>query len=237
MNSKSQSGFSLVELMIAVSILSVILYGTMSVFKNQMHNLKVYENKLSKLQLEKDLDLLLRDTVSCNMALSFPITFSDPTNSVFNNFEIKDKYGATLLTYDVSSSKNTYDHLKMESIVLTNPNNILPNGSGIAQLIVFMKAENHNLSLAPIEIPVGVSLDASGKVNACSSGGLGGSWASMPPGSHCGIFMQTQGSVKAQSDCDGHNPASSCPTGFTRADLGYFEAGGGARKLATCVKN
>ena len=236
MSQRKNQGFSLVELMIAVSIMSVVLYGSMTMFSNQMNNLKVFENKLSKLNLEKELGKIVAESASCNSAITFPISFSDPSNSVFNNIEISDKYGNLLISPDVTSSKNVYDHLQMSSIVLTNPNNIPANGSGIATLLVFPKPKNSKLSMSPIEVPIEVVLDATGDVSSCVGGG-GGNWASMPAGAHCGIFMQTQGSIKAQADCDGYNPAISCPTGFTRADLGYFEAGGGARKYATCVKN
>ncbi|MCH2533947.1 MAG: prepilin-type N-terminal cleavage/methylation domain-containing protein [Bdellovibrionales bacterium] len=236
MSQKQNQGFSLVELMIVVGILSVVLYGSMSVFSKQMNDLKVYESKLSKINLEKDLGRIINEPTACNTAITFPISFSDPSNSVFNNFEISDKYGNLFISPNTASVKNTYDQLQLDSIVLTNPNNIPANGSGVANLLVFAKAKNTNLSMSPIEVPIEVMIDASGEVSSCVGGG-GGNWASMPSGAHCGIFMQTQGSIKAQADCDGHNPASSCPTGFTRADLGYFEAGGGARKFATCVKN
>lgn len=236
MSHKKNKGFSLVELMIVVGILSVVLYGSMSVFSKQMNDLKVYENKLSKLNLEKDLTKIIGEAASCNTAITFPVSFSDPSSSIFNNFEVSDKYGNLFISPNTASAKNTYDQLQLNSVVLTNPNNIPANGSGIANLLVFAKPKNSSLSMSPIEVPIEVVTDAGGNVSSCVGGG-GGNWASMPAGAHCGIFMQTQGTVKAQADCDGHNPASSCPAGFTRADLGYFEAGGGARKLATCVKN
>ncbi len=41
---KSEKGFSLIELMIAASVLSFIIYITTSLINNQMDNLKVFEN-------------------------------------------------------------------------------------------------------------------------------------------------------------------------------------------------
>lgn len=58
----------------------------------------------------------------------------------------------------------------------------------------------------------------------------------MPKGTLCGLYMMTQSSLKARVYCLGHNPLHSCPSGFKRADLGYFEAGGGTRKWVTCIK-
>ena len=62
-------------------------------------------------------------------------------------------------------------------------------------------------------------------------------WSRMPASSHCGINMVTQSTLRGYKDCQGHNPAKSCPSGFSRADLGYFEAGKGDRNFSTCVKN
>lgn len=62
------------------------------------------------------------------------------------------------------------------------------------------------------------------------------SWQSMPSGTQCGIYMMTGGSVRAYTSCQGYNPRYSCPAGYSRSDLGYFEAGGGDRKYATCLK-
>lgn len=62
-------------------------------------------------------------------------------------------------------------------------------------------------------------------------------WDEMPVGSPCGMFMMTGGNVSGrQINCQGHDPRTSCPAGYLRADLGYFEAGNGSRKLAMCVK-
>ena len=109
MSQRKNQGFSLVELMIAVSIMSVVLYGSMTMFSNQMNNLKVYENKLSKLNLEKELGKIVAESASCNSAITFPISFSDPSSSIFNNFEVSDKYGNLFISPNTASAKNTYD--------------------------------------------------------------------------------------------------------------------------------
>lgn len=57
-----------------------------------------------------------------------------------------------------------------------------------------------------------------------------------PKGSMCGIYMMSQSSLNGYMDCKGHNPRYSCPTGYKRATLGYFEAGGGDRNISMCVK-
>jgi ElaB/YqjD/DUF883 family membrane-anchored ribosome-binding protein len=62
------------------------------------------------------------------------------------------------------------------------------------------------------------------------------SWQSMPAGTQCGIYMMTGSRVRAYTSCQGYNPRNSCPPGYARSDLGYFEAGGGDRRYATCLK-
>ncbi|MBQ1784176.1 MAG: hypothetical protein II007_11035 [Gammaproteobacteria bacterium] len=61
-------------------------------------------------------------------------------------------------------------------------------------------------------------------------------WGDMPAGATCGMYMQTQGVIKANVPCQGMSPISGCPSGFYKADLGYFEAGNGSRAFVTCVK-
>lgn len=61
-------------------------------------------------------------------------------------------------------------------------------------------------------------------------------WNEMPVGSVCGIYIQLRGSVRADIECQGHSARTSCPVGYERADLGYFEAYSGDRKFAYCVK-
>lgn len=62
-------------------------------------------------------------------------------------------------------------------------------------------------------------------------------WSQMPAGSQCGSYVMSGGRTKVQVNCQGHNPKNSCPSGFTRRDFGYFEAGGGARMFRWCSKN
>ncbi len=232
---KSEKGFSLIELMIAASVLSFIIYITTSLINNQMDNLKVFENKISLISLEKDLTLLTTEPAICNTALTFPISFSDPDSSIINNIEIKDRYGNLFVSPNNASPKNQYDKLKVQSIILTNPNNIPANNSGMADLIVSVKAINSSYNHPSIRLSLEVTLNAAGNVISC--GGGTDDWSNMPSGTHCGVFMQTGGVIRSQKECQGHNPRSSCPAGFTRADLGYFEAGGGARQYATCIKD
>jgi len=62
------------------------------------------------------------------------------------------------------------------------------------------------------------------------------SWDSMPAGTQCGIYMKTGNRIRAYTPCQGNNPRYGCPAGFSRSDLGYFEAGGGDRNFSTCLK-
>ena len=61
-------------------------------------------------------------------------------------------------------------------------------------------------------------------------------WDDLPSGTHCGVYMRTQSHTYAYKECQGHNPRNSCPAGFQKAMLGYFEAAGGDRYLGYCVK-
>ncbi|WP_318452326.1 hypothetical protein [Photobacterium leiognathi] len=61
-------------------------------------------------------------------------------------------------------------------------------------------------------------------------------WDEMPAGTRCGTYVMSSGRVHSLTKCQGHNPRYSCPTGFSRQDFGYFEAGDGERHYNWCVK-
>lgn len=63
------------------------------------------------------------------------------------------------------------------------------------------------------------------------------SWQDMPSGTKCGDYVMSGGRAQVQVNCQGHNPRYSCPTGFTKQNFGYFEAGGGDRMYMWCSKN
>lgn len=61
-------------------------------------------------------------------------------------------------------------------------------------------------------------------------------WDKMPAGTRCGTYVMSEDRVQSLTKCQGHNPRYSCPTGFSRQDFGYFEAGDGERHYNWCVK-
>ena len=58
-----------------------------------------------------------------------------------------------------------------------------------------------------------------------------------PSGSHCGVNARGNDGGYVDTDvlCQGHDPGSSCPTGFARVRLAYIECSG-ACHYYTCVK-
>lgn len=87
-----------------------------------------------------------------------------------------------------------------------------------------------------LAILIGNSLLANASLRSAGTSYRDFNWSDMPRGTLCGLYMVTQSTVRANVRCQGRQVGSSCPPGFARADLGYFEAGGGARALVTCVK-
>ncbi|WP_318419556.1 hypothetical protein [Photobacterium leiognathi] len=75
------------------------------------------------------------------------------------------------------------------------------------------------------------------KVDREGSGGGKVNWDDMPSGSRCGNYVMSGGVTRSQTLCQGHNPRYSCPSGFSREDFGYFEAGNGPRQYNWCSKN
>lgn len=234
----TNTGFSLVELLVVVGIMSVVMFAMLSMVESQRKSLTVFENKISAINLEKNVSVLMSEATSCTSALTFPITFSNPAGSVYNDIELKDKFGSLFLSADTTSVKNKYDKLDIKNIIFTNPNTIAASSSGMAEIMIYLKSSQSTMPLEPITIPIEVQLSAAGQITDCAGGGGAASdWSSMPEGVQCGIFMQTQGTVKADINCQGVNVKTGCPPGFTWANLGYFEAGGGARQFSTCIKD
>lgn len=102
-----------------------------------------------------------------------------------------------------------------------------------------MKLNKQSLSIVAAMV-AGVVIGLTGSLSAQSlqSGASSAEidWDSMPAGTICGVYMVTQSTVRANIKCNGIPVSNGCPSGFFRADLGFFEAGGGSRALIMCAK-
>ena len=102
-----------------------------------------------------------------------------------------------------------------------------------------MKLNKQSLSVVSAMV-AGIVIGLAGSLSARSlqSGATSAEidWDAMPAGTICGVYMVTQSTVRANIKCNGVLVSSGCPTGFFRANLGYFEAGGGSRALIMCAK-
>jgi len=75
---KSQSGFSLIETLVAFGVMSILMVGFMQMMSNQAKQTKGLEETLARLDLEKTLQTYLADGSICGA------TLAGPTPQTFN---------------------------------------------------------------------------------------------------------------------------------------------------------
>jgi type II secretory pathway pseudopilin PulG len=148
---------------------------------------------------------------------------------------------------DVSKKgKATIKSLKLylNNGVNNYPDNPNPKSEmGIIKAIVEKKISSEKDREVFFSIPIHVSfqtgpdhglLSGQSRIVDCQSSGA--SSDEHPPGSVCGMNVVNNGTQRIQVLCQGHDPKTSCPAGFTQEDFGYYEAGGGSRWAMYCMK-
>lgn len=179
---KSQAGFSLAEIMIAMGLLSILTLGISSAMKMMAKGQATSEVKMEELELRRQIITLLTDKMACqntmkNRAIGAVLTqIKGPTDLVM--YQSGDIYGN--------------NSLKIVKMVTKDNNVTMHNGTKSVDLIIdfekMKKLVTHNVK--SISISLAVVTDASGIIESCYSDNeaiissatsqsctsLGGSW-------------------------------------------------------------
>lgn len=164
----NQKGFSLVEMMIVVGIMSVAMLGFSQFFLNQLQALNYVEDKQSYLEFRKRIFDLLADTTICTQSLQ---TVNKPSPNTPSPFEVKDDGGQVLYS-GTNQAQSTYDKIAIKSIEITTPVSIANNTSTDVDLDIRtqrLRSGGGPLEFSPITAKIKVQVDGSGQIVSCAS--------------------------------------------------------------------
>ncbi len=177
----NQKGFSIAQMVVASSVMSVIGLGLTGMIQNQAKTVFYLEDQMSHQNFKKELETLLLDNGICGVSLfgkTLPTALVSASPSSGTDFSIINPSGAVLFN-PADTDKNSFDNLivdqiKMQNIDVTNP---LVGGNVNLQISIRRKRGSSNQALKNVNIVKLVTLDASWNVQTClgssSSGNLG----------------------------------------------------------------
>ena len=233
---KNNSGFSLVEIMIAGAIMGVIILGTTQMLQGQMQTVSFLEDKLSGLDFKGTLIGKLNNEDACKETLG-GLAVSNSQNLT----AIKAADGS--VTYSTTdTSLSSFNKLDITRIQLQNVNLVnAANQFGEMKILVSLKRQRLGggpPELKPLEITLGVrTRNTTALIDSCRAYSDGGfenqTCANHPPGITGPPKIYNEGSVIASGDenylCinskwtsigltnpSGVTPTTSPPVGCTR---------------------
>lgn len=155
-------GANLIQLMISVSIMSVLSLMIADFVLQQQISFKKMEEKIEKTNLVASIDTVLKDDTACrNSFLSNNVSFRGPTNIP----DLNDQFGNVLL-----SSNTQNGNLLIGQITIENSTVPGPDSSGFVFLnIPISRVSNGGgqKTLKPIRSRFLASVDASNNISSC----------------------------------------------------------------------
>lgn len=175
--SLNQKGFSILQLVVAASLMSVLSLGLTNMIQSQSRTVYYLEDQMSHQNFKKELESLLMDNAICNSSLlgkTLPTSLLSVAPVSGTDFEIRNTSGVTIFD-PLDSNKNSYDNLvlngiKMQNLDITNP---LVGGNVNLEISVGRK-RGSGQKLKNINIVKSVILDASWNVQGCIGGSVNG---------------------------------------------------------------
>lgn len=168
---KTECGFSIVEVLVACTLLTFIALGTSALIQNQLNSSSFLDDKSSRRTLENEILDLFSDGEACkNTFAGGSITPTIGTRvQLDQNNQLFDASGNII--FDTSSDdKSSYDFLRIERFELFNRDIEGSEKNGKADLMIhIIRSRPQGMShLQSIRIPLNVSLDSSNKITTCS---------------------------------------------------------------------
>lgn len=130
-------GFTLLEVMIAAGIGLIVILGITTVLANQLRHTAFLEDKMSRIQLEKDFDTYLEDQAVCDKSLNLTALAATP-----QPFVLRDKDGNVI--FDLAT-KNSFDHLKIVGMTVVNKDITGFNQTGFVEVNVSVESKREVL--------------------------------------------------------------------------------------------
>jgi len=172
---KKEKGFSLVEVVIATGIMSVVAIGMSNLIQNQSQSISFLEDRLSKNDVKVFVTSKLSDGDGCTNTLLNNNVLAK--GNIINLSSLKDKDNSDFIVIG-DDDLGVYDRLEISEIELENEDVPLSlNATGMMKLRVFVtrqRASAGPLELAPVEIDVNAVVnDTTLTVESCNVTGAG----------------------------------------------------------------
>lgn len=152
-------GFSLIEVIVAATIFSVISLAASNLFVQQINANKQLEDKIEKIQMIRSLEGSLSDAAACQNTLVGAVMPAVDGELAINS--IKDS-----LDNDLYLDGQVIGGLTVEGITLRNRTVVAPSSTGGVELEIHLTGSN-GLYLKPYITQLRVQVDASSEVTAC----------------------------------------------------------------------
>ena len=163
-----QAGFSLIEVLIAAGVLSVLSLAMANLVAQQRKSTAYLERQLAKVQLIRNIETILKDGISCQNTL-VGTTLPAVGNSV-NIGSLRDNGGAIIYR-----SNHIYNRLQLGQIEVKNATVSTHSSTGFVDMIVPIKLASAEgpKALRPGVFRISVSVDSSNIVSGCSGTDFG----------------------------------------------------------------
>lgn len=168
-----EKGFSLVQVVVAMSVMSVMGLGLTNMIQNQARSVYYLEDQMSHQNFKKELESLLMDNAICGSSLNgknLPTTLVSVAPASGTDFTIINSSGVVLFN-PADSNKNSYDNLIINDIRMQNLDIVNPLVGGNVNLQISLgRKRGSGQVLKNINVVKAVMLDASWNVQACLGG-------------------------------------------------------------------
>lgn len=162
MKFNNKSGFSLVEITIAIGLLAALSVGAMKVLTGMKKSSAFSEAKLSELEIRKNIAVILTDKVACQNTFS-GISIGGVVNQVKdasgnNKFVVGEVYGN--------------DNLLISTMRTSDKNQVESDGSRLVDLIVGLKKNKVTTNQNTVEVKIQLKViapSAIGNISSCFS--------------------------------------------------------------------
>jgi|GEM_PF-4006154 len=166
----SEKGFSLIEVIMAMTIMAVVSLGFLNMIEGQLQAIAYMEDKMEKVEIERQVRQFISNTANCSSNIKQKITANNNTS-----YKIQALTPApTALKPNPPAAFSTDEmigKLQIGQISFKNKDIAVPNSSGVITLIVPINRQSDQglTEYAPVEIELNATVDNNFQISGCTS--------------------------------------------------------------------
>lgn len=160
-NIMNRNGFSIIELVIASSIMAFLSLAMSSLFIQQKNSISELEDQLEKVELVRNLETILKNGLACQLTLAGVVIPSSGNSNIAN---LRDGSGAVIY-----SSNTIANNLQIGQMSVTNDTVPGPSSSGFVDVTMPVSRVKNGVSFKPIQLKINVTVNAARAVTSCSA--------------------------------------------------------------------